>query len=311
MISSSYQNEWFLDSENQHRIILHRTKGQVALTKTEYQTAKIVDTYCLGRILILDNKIQSAESDEFIYHESLVHPPMIHHGGPERVLILGGGEGATLREVLRYKSVRHVTMVDIDKKLVELCDEHLQKWHCGSFHDHRVNLIFDDAMKYVGRTKDKFDVIIMDISDPVQGGPADVIYTREFFQIVRDLLISNGIFATQAVEVFYDSSDLHSILHNTLAASFITVESYCEYIPSFGSMWGFLICSQRESRASALSPAAIDMALKKNLSNDLKYYDGTTHQRLFALPKVLRHSLNNQTKISTVSNPINVCAGVL
>jgi len=154
MIGETYSNEWFMDSESEHRIIFHRTKEQIVSAQTPFQTVKIIDTYYLGRILVLDNKIQSAESDEFIYHESLVHPSMVLHGKPQNVLILGGGEGATLREVLRYKSVNKATMVDIDQVLVGLCEKHLAKWHNGAFKDPRVELVFDDAMQYVKQTQE-------------------------------------------------------------------------------------------------------------------------------------------------------------
>lgn len=310
MVDVTYANEWFMDSENEHRIILHRTSDQIASVQTPFQKAKIIDTYFLGRILVLDNKIQSAESDEFVYHESLVHPAMVLHGKPRSVLVLGGGEGATLREVLRYKSVTRVTMVDIDQVLVELCEKYLDKWHTGAFKDPRVSLVFDDAMKYVKHTKDKFDVIIMDISDPVAGGPAALIYTKEFFASLKKLLTANGTFVTQAIEIFYDESDLHSILHNTLASVYKTAESYCEYIPSFSSMWGFVLCSQSDRKASQLSPETVDELTGKLLKTRLRYYDGMAHQRLFSLPKVVQESIGKQTKISTTATPLNVFAGV-
>jgi spermidine synthase len=308
--NANYANEWFLDSESEHKLILHRTKQQIASVQTPFQQAKIIDTYTLGRILVLDNKIQSAEADEFVYHEALVHPAMVLHGNPRSVLVLGGGEGATLREVLRYKSVSKVTMVDIDKDLVKLCEKHLTKWHAGAFKDPRVTLVFDYAMKYVKHTKDKFDVIIMDINDPVEGGPAALIYTREFFASLKKLLTVNGTFVTQAIEIFYDESDLHSILHNTLASVYKTAESYCEYIPSFSSMWGFVLCSQSDRKASQLAPENVDEITGKLLKTSLRYYDGMAHQRLFSLPKFVRESIGKQTKVSTIATPLNVFAGV-
>lgn len=310
MIDSTYDSEWFFDSESEHKIVIHRIKEQIASIQTPFQKAKIIDTYSLGRILVLDNKIQSAESDEFVYHEALVHPAMVFHGKPSNVLILGGGEGATLREVLRYKSVKKVTMVDIDKILVDLCEKHLDKWHVGSFKDPRVSFVFEDAMEYTKHTEDKFDVIIMDINDPVRGGPAALIYTREFFESLKNLLTGNGIFVTQGIEISYDASDLHSVLHKTLESVYKTTESYCEYIPSFTSMWGFLICSQSDRKASQLSSESINDAARKLLISDLKYYDGTTHQRIFSLPKFVRESLSRQTRISTTAHPLNVFGGV-
>lgn len=309
MISGSYSNEWFLDSESEHRLILHRTREQIASLRTPFQQARIIDTYSLGRILVLDNKIQSAESDEFVYHESLVHPAMVFHGRPRNVLVLGGGEGATVREILRYRSVSRVTMVDIDRALVELCERHLGKWHEGAFKDPRISLVFDDAMKYVEQARDRFDVIIMDINDPVAGGPAALMYTREFFEETKKLLADGGTFATQAIEVLYNASELHSVLHHTLASVYGTAESYCEYIPSFGSMWGFVLCSKRGGRASDLSAERVDEAITALVTSPLRYYDGIAHRRLFSLPRFVRGALEGQTGISTRAMPLNVFAG--
>ena len=298
-------NEWFFDEESPHRVIMHRTREQVVSARTAFQQVKVVDTYNLGRVLILDNKIQSAEADEYIYHECLVHPAMMRHGDPATVLILGGGEGATLREVLKYKSVVRVTMVDIDEELVRLCDQYLEEWHGGAFKNPRVDLVFEDAGEFVTRGKDMYDVIIMDINDPVSGGPAAALYTKEFFDLLKALMHERSVFATQAVEVFFDESDLHSVLHRTLSMSFTTVESYCEYIPSFGSMWGFLLCSDGP-RAASMSGEEIDRVVGRLTSGPLKFYDGETHRRIFSLPKMVREMLVRQAKISTAATPLHV-----
>lgn len=303
-----FNDEWFIDRVNAHKLILHRTEEQVASIKTNFQKVKILDTYHLGRILVLDNKIQSAKSDEQIYHESLVHPAMLLSGKPEKVLLLGGGEGATLREVLRYKTVKQVTLVDIDEALIRLCEQYLQKFHSNSFEDKRVKLVFEDAVNFIQRTHEKYDVVIMDINDPVAGGPAVMLYTKEFFESLHHVLFKGGIFVTQAIEMDYDNLNRHSVLYHTLASVFDTVESYCEYIPSFSSMWGFIICSNHR-KASEMGCNAIDEKLNQLLSSELVFYDGMTHQRLFSLPKIMRNIIKKETKISTKKYPLNVYGG--
>jgi len=178
---TAFSNEWFLDYESEHKVISHRIKEQVVSTKTQFQNVKILDTYYVGRVLVLDNKLQSLESDEYVYHECLVHPPVIDAQRRDKVLILGGGEGATLREVVRYKDVKEIIMVDIDEELVKLSEKYLPTWHKGAFRDKRVRLIFDDAVKFVEQTDEVFDVVIMDITDPLEEGPAALMYTQEFF----------------------------------------------------------------------------------------------------------------------------------
>ncbi|MCX7766218.1 MAG: polyamine aminopropyltransferase [Candidatus Sumerlaeia bacterium] len=300
-----YTNEWFMDRESEHKFTLHRIKEQILCTRTKYQTIKILDTYNLGRILVTDNKIQSAEADEYIYHECLVHPAMMLSPSPQRVLILGGGEGATLREVLKYKTVKKVIMVDIDRELVNICQQYLPSWHQGAFQDKRVRLVFTDALKFIERKVEPVDVLVMDISDPLAGGPAAKLYTQEILNKMKRLLHKNSVFVTQAIEVYFDNSDLHSIIHQTLKAVFNYVDSYYEYIPSYSGLWGFVIGSDF-ARASALRPEEINRNLRQHRVRNLRYYDGQAHQRLFALPKVLRQIISQQKQRSTIKHPLIV-----
>ncbi|MCX6654358.1 MAG: fused MFS/spermidine synthase [Candidatus Bathyarchaeota archaeon] len=209
-------NCWFMDQEDDNKSIYHRVKKEVFSTRTKFQEVEFLICYGLGEVLILDNKIQSAEFDEYIYHEALVHPAMFAHELPQRVLILGGGEGATAREVLRHSSVSEVIMVDIDGELVEFCKKHLKKWHQNSFNDERFEVIYQDAWDYVKNTKKRFDVIIADISDPIEGGPATNIYTKEFYEMISRILNPGGLFVTQAVEVLYGNVEYHTQIYKAV-----------------------------------------------------------------------------------------------
>jgi spermidine synthase len=298
-------DEWLLDRESDHHLTWHRIKDQVYSGATDIQRVRIVETYDLGRVLLLDDQLQSAESDEYIYHECLVQPAMILADPPRKVLLLGGGEGATLREVVKHPAVQEITMVDLDRQLIELCREHLPGWHGGAYGDHRVKLIIADAQVFVTSTREKFDLVLMDLNDPQPQGPAAQLYTREFFQSVKGILTENGRFATQATAIFYHPSDLHSVIHRTLAAVFTRVESYGDFIPSFEAMWGFLLASERW-QAAKLSVKEVDERIRDRLSSPLKYYDGQTHQRLFSLPKMVREAIIKQTRISTLDQPLSV-----
>jgi spermidine synthase len=284
-------DNWFIDKESKYRWIYHRIKKHVLTTKTKYQKVEIFDTYHLGRVVVLDDKIQSAEVDEFIYHEALVHPAMITHPSPETILILGGGEGATLREVIKHPTVKKIVMVDIDEEFVRLCKKHLKKWHSGSFSDKRVELIFSDAMEYIKGTRSKFDVIIADISDPVEKGPAQLLYTKKFYYSIKKTLMPNGIFVTHATEAYYTPKKSISIeIFKKFSDIFPISDFYYEYVPSFGTLWSFIIGSLTYSPMK-LSSVIIGNRLKKRGLNNLLYYDQETHKRLFYIPKCLRKSL--------------------
>ena len=281
-------DNWFVDKDSKHRWIYHRIKKHVLYKKTRFQQVEFIDTYELGRLVVLDNKIQSSEADEFIYHEVLVHPAMVAHPCPKIVLILGGGEGATIREVLKHQTVEKVVMVDIDKEFVNLCKKYLKSWHQGSFNDKRVELIFADAKEYIRKIKSFFDVVIADITDPFESGPAQELYTRQFYSAVKRALMPDGIFVTHATGVFYTANkNTYKTILKKLTDIFPTTDFYCEYIPSFSSLWGFATCSQKYS-PQKLSPAAVDKRLKKRKLDALFFYDTETHARLFCLPKILR-----------------------
>jgi spermidine synthase len=282
---------WFIDKDSRDRWVYHRIKKDILSVKTKFQRVEFVDTYDLGRVVVLDDKIQSSDVDEFIYHEALVHPAMVVHPDPRIVLILGGGEGATLREILRYRSVEKVVMVDIDEEFVHLCKKYLRHWHHGSFTDKRVELVFTDAKEYIKSTKSRFDVIVADISDPLQEGQVRDLYTKTFYSTVKNRLLSDGLFVTHVTGVFYTSNDTgYASILETLTDIFPFTDFYYEYIPSFSSLWGFAVGSLKYSPRK-LSPATVDKRLKKRKLNSLSYYDTETHKRLFHLPKFLRSSL--------------------
>src|SRR5918911_4353844 len=218
------------------QVILHQ--------QTEFQTLDVVDTIAHGRALFLDNKIQSAELDEFIYHEALVHPAMILAQAPRTVFIAGGGEGATLREVLRHRSVERVIMVDIDAAAVQACRDYLPQWHQGAYDDPRLTLLHADARQVLADSQDRFDAIIVDITDPLAGGPSYRLFTREFYELVAARLTPRGALAVQAESTDIGVWDAHLAVVHTVRQVFPHVAPYRAHVPSFGESWGFLVASQ-------------------------------------------------------------------
>ncbi len=280
---------WFIDKENKYKWIYHRIKRHILSKKTKYQYVEIFDTYSFGRVVVLDKKIQSAEADEFIYHEILVHPAMITHPEPKDILILGGGEGATTKEVLKHPSVKKVVMVDIDEEFVNLCKKYLGKWHQGSFNNNKVEVIFNDAKDYIKKTDNVFDVIIADISDPVEEGPAQMLYTKNFYYSLKRRLRSDGLFVTHATELSYILNKSISLdVFKNISQIFPISNFYYDFIPSFGTPWAFTIGSMKYN-PEKISPQVICKRLINRNLNNLSYYDQETHKRLFALPKLFKN----------------------
>jgi len=285
---------------------------------TQFQRCEVIKTKAHGVALFLDGVINSAESDEYIYHEALVHPAMLSHPNPKRVFIGGGGEGATLREVLRYKSVEKCYMVDIDGELVEFIKEspELEFYHQGAFEDPRTELIYADAKGALENMPDEyFDVIILDLADPVDCGPAFPLWTKEYYETCLQKLTSQGIFVTQAGPMTnIEVGVICGPCANTLgAAGFSSVTVYGCHVPSFPEEWAFVIAHKNSTNIAWEFWDVIDRKINKRIdrgSENLRYYDGVTHQRMFALSKDVRKILTAETRVATLAEPMCYGAGI-
>ncbi|TET74938.1 MAG: polyamine aminopropyltransferase, partial [Dehalococcoidia bacterium] len=272
---------WFWEFVTPHLIQQFSISDILYSGKSEFQSIQVIDTPGFGKCLILDGKIQCSEADEFIYHESLVHPPMITHPKPETVFIAGGGEGATLREVLAHSTVKRVVMVDIDKEVPDICKRFLPSLGQDSFEDSRVELLHIDAMKYLDETREKFDVIIIDLTEPLEEGPAYLLYTQEFYQGLKEKLTQDGLVALQSGSTSMVISLGFIAVANTLRTAFSVVAPYQAEIPSFGGTWGFAVASQNLDPRE-LSPEEVDRRLSRRVSKPLRFYDGLTHRGIFS-----------------------------
>lgn len=298
------KHKWFSDYISPDLTMLHSIKERIYSGRSKFQSIDIVSTGSFGVCLILDGKIQSSEADEFIYHEALVHPAMLTHPQPERVFIAGGGEGATLREVLAHKTVKRAVMVDIDEEVVSLCRRFLPSWHQKAFDDPRTELHFVDARKYLEESSDKFDVIIIDLADPLEQGPARLLYTQEFYQIVEQKLGPAGIMSVQAESAEWTNLDNFTAIASTLRNVFSIARPYQVHVPSFLGLWGFVVASQSLDPCE-LTPEEIDTRISTRISKKLKSYDGLTHQAMFTIPKHIRQQLAASTRIITDKQPIS------
>jgi spermidine synthase len=294
---------WFSDAINPNFVQRYRVRGTLYTGQTRYQSMQVIDSCDFGRCLVLDGKLQSSQRDEFIYHEALVHPALISHPGPSSVFIAGGGEGATLREVLSHRSVKRAVMVDIDEEAVDVCRRFLPSLHQGSFDDSRVELLHLDARKYLSESRQKFDAILMDITDPVEGGPSWMLYTREFYSMVAEKLAPGGILAVQSGPCNLHDMSVFTAINCTLRAVFPEVFPYAAVVPSFGGAWGFTLVA-RGLDPLALSAGVINHRLSTRVGKELRFYDGMTHQGMFRLPLYLRDAIRRQKSVITDRSPV-------
>ncbi len=259
--------------------------------RSKYQGILIVDTDDYGRTLVLDDYIQSSYYDEIYYHESLVHPAVTTHPRPSDVLILGGGEGATLREVLKHNTVKRAVMVDIDGDVVELSKKYLPQMHQGAFDDPRSEVRIEDGFVYVEnalKRGEKFDVVIMDLTDPYSSDIAKQLYTPEFFGKVKRLLREDGIVVTQAGNSFYFPEAYDYVLQG-VKGNFPIIAEYSVWIPSFGYAVNFVLGSLKHDPHS-LSAEEVDKRLSER-GVRAEFYSGKTHIALMNMPvikKILR-----------------------
>jgi len=255
--------------------------------RTKYQEVEILVFEEYGLSLVLDGLVQSTEADEAIYHEPLVHPAMVTHGSPEKVLIIGGGEGYTLREVLRHRSVREAVMVDIDGELVELAIKYLSRIHRDSFKDPRARVVIMDGIEYVRKTRELFDVVIVDLTDPYGPEIGRKLYTEEFYRRLYDITSNRGVIVTQAGCSFYYPEHYRAIL-DSMSRIYRYTREYWIWVPSFGYAVNYIIASKNRDPAS-MGEREVDDVLEKNNVKDLKIYSGKTHEALMRLKPLYQH----------------------
>jgi spermidine synthase len=296
-------DKWLIDEVNKDFRQLYRLEEVLYSGRTKYQSVRIIRTPAFGVCLVLDGKIQSSERDEFIYHEALVQPAMVAHPRPETVFIAGGGEGATLREALRHPTVKRAVMVEIDAEVVALSRKYLPGHGRAAFEDPRAELHHADARKYLEKSTDKFDIIIIDLPDPLEGGPAYRLFTGEFYRTVNERLAEDGLIAVQAGSALLTELLNLSAVNNTLKTVFPVVAAGAAHVPVFGAPWGFCFAS-REHDPSRLTADRVDEIIAGRGLAGLKFYDGLTHRGMFALPRYVRDALAGQRRVITDADPL-------
>jgi spermidine synthase len=246
--------------------------------QTGYQHIQVVNTDFFGKVLLLDGIIQLTEFDNAGYHEMIAHIPMLAHHNPRQILIIGGGDGGTLQQVLRYPSVEHVVVCELDLRVVEVCRQFFPGFG-NSFSDDRTQLVIKDAFEYLQESNHKFDVIIADTTDPI--GQAERLFTIEFYELMVTALADYGVIVTQCEQLYFDTQLIkhmvdigkklveHAVYYHTL-------------VPTYpGGGIGFLY----------LSDTPWQNGLGKPYPGKMRYLNDQIHQAAFALPEFLRNIL--------------------
>ncbi len=259
--------------------------------KTEHQHLIIFHNAKFGRVMVLDGIVQTTERDEFIYHEMLCHVPLFAHGAVERVLIVGGGDGGMLREVLRHPGIKQVTMVEIDETVIEISKKYLPNHAQGAFDDARFQLVISDGAQFVRETQEKFDVIITDSTDPI--GPGKSLFTRDYYQSCKNCLSKGGILVTQNGVAFFQAEEAKETARcfQTLFEDWhfysAAIPSYVGGIMNFG--WG---TNNPELRKIPLE--TLKMRYRKT-GMTTRYYTASIHNAAFALPHDLLEIIGKET----------------
>ncbi|HEX9789140.1 MAG TPA: polyamine aminopropyltransferase [Kiloniellales bacterium] len=250
-------------------------------SRTDLQRIVLFENSVFGRVMTLDDVVQTTEGDEFIYHEMLTHVPILAHGAAREVLIIGGGDGGMLEEALKHRTVVRVTMVEIDRGVVDLSREYLPKICGQAFDDPRTDLVIADGVDYVGTCDRKFDVIIVDSTDPI--GPAEVLFSDRFYRRCKNCLTPGGILVTQNGVPFMQGGELRGTVR-LLRPLFADVGCYLAAVPTY--VGGFMALGWASDNA-ALRTVAPDVLEQRFAAAaiETRYYTPAAHRGAFALPK--------------------------
>ncbi len=258
--------------------------------QTDLQRLVIFHNNRMGTVMALDGVIQTTEADEFIYHEMMAHLPIIAHGNVKNVLIIGGGDGGMLREVCRHSSIKKITMVEIDAGVIELSKKYLPNHSQGCFNDPRLELVIADGMEFVSRTNQQYEVIISDSTDPI--GPAEVLFTENFYQACHRCLTENGVLVTQNGTPFMQLDELKNTA-SKLQNLFIDWHFYQAAIPTYiGGAMTFAWGSKNETLRQL--PLATLQARIKQAALKTRYYNAAIHQAAFALPQYVLTAIGKE-----------------
>jgi len=249
--------------------------------KTGHQHLMIFHNATFGKVLVLDGVVQTTEKDEFIYHEMMSHVPILAHGKARRILIIGGGDGGMLREVLRHRQIEHVTQVEIDRQVIDMCQTYLPNHSQGAYDDPRVDIVIDDGLHYVQATQERFDIIISDSTDPI--GPGEALFKADFYAQCKRCLTPGGVLVTQNGVAFMQLEEVQNTAKR-LKTIFADLHFYAAAVPTYvGGIMTFAWATDNRALRHTDIESLRELYAASGIQT--RYYNPEIHHAAFALPQ--------------------------
>ena len=252
--------------------------------QSPFQVVEVHDTGPFGTLFRLDGHFMTSEKDEFFYHENLVHTAAIAHPAPEKALVIGGGDGGSAEELLKYPTIKSVTLVEIDLAVIDIARKYFGAVHRGAFSDSRLAIKVEDGLAYVRSTTETFDLIVLDLTDP--GGPSEPLYTADFYRACAARLNPTGALTLHIASPVAHPDRIRVGLAN-LRAAFAIVTPYLVCVPLYGGLW-MMASASATLNPAYLTPLDVDRRIAQRKIGDLQYYNGGVHRAGFALPNFVR-----------------------
>ncbi|MBP2019830.1 spermidine synthase [Symbiobacterium terraclitae] len=288
--------DWLIEEQTPSYRTQWRVRRVLHEEQTPFQHLQLVELEDFGRALVLDGAVQTTVGDEYIYHEMIAHVPLFTHPNPERVLVIGGGDGGTAREVARHPSVKGIDMVEIDRAVVDACRRHLPETACGLDHP-KVNLVIGDGLAWVAGRSDAYDVILVDSSDPV--GPAEGLFNRTFYENVYRALKPGGIFVAQVLSPFFHQKLIRDV-YQVVASIFPITMPYLAVVPTYPSGLHCFMLGSKEH--SPLRPGIGAPTWRT------RWYTPEVHRAAFQLPPVVAELLQPAAAPEGAQRPVQAAS---
>ena len=261
-----------------------RSARTIASFRSDYQDVEVHDSAPFGKLFRLDGHFMTSERDEFFYHENLIHIAALAHPGPERALIIGGGDGGSAEELLKHPSIKSVTIAEIDPAVIDISRRHFAAVHHGALDDARVTVRVGDGFRFVQDSRDEYDLIVLDLTDP--GGPSTSLYTPEFYQACAQRLTSIGAMTMHIASPVAHPARVRATLAD-LRRAFGRVTPYLTAVPLYGGLWMMACCSASLDPREH-SAMAIDLRIAERSIGNLLYVNGEAYRAVLALPNFVR-----------------------